>query len=346
MLTGPPDYAAALTGTIVVDRSPRGKLVVSGADRRSYLHAMLTNDILALTAGRGCYAAYLTPQGRMIADMHVLDLGDVILLDLDAGIRDVVLEKLDQFIFAEDVHLGDVTAPFGALALAGPASADVLGAVVGAAAASNPTGADLARFDEFWNVRVGIDGEALVIAGSRELASQGFNLYIDRARVADLEQRLEDRGAIRASDATAEILRIERGRPLFPFDLDADTIPLEAGIEQRAISFTKGCYPGQEVITRVLHRGHGRVARKLVGLVVEGGGTVGRGDPIHAGDREIGRVTSAAFSPRLERALALGYVHRDFLAPATPVQIIHHGQPLPAVVSSLPFVSDLLPTLS
>jgi folate-binding protein YgfZ len=117
-------------------------------------------------------------------------------------------------------------------------------------------------------------------------------------------------------------MRIDAGRPLFLVDMGEDTIPLEAGIEDRAISLTKGCYVGQEIIIRVLHRGHGRVARKLVKLsLAEGAGVPSRGDAIASGGKAMGAVTSAAMSPRTGRPVALGYVHRDFAAPGAPVEV-------------------------
>ena len=122
--------------------------------------------------------------------------------------------------------------------------------------------------------------------------------------------------------------------PLFHRDMDEDTIPLEAGIEPRAISFTKGCYVGQEVIIRVMHRGHGRVARKLVGLAIDADRVPASEALIHAGDREIGRVTSATWSPALNRPIALGYVHRDFVEPGTRVAVADSA----AAVVVLPLV--------
>ena len=119
--------------------------------------------------------------------------------------------------------------------------------------------------------------------------------------------------------------------------MDEETIPLEAGIEPRAISLTKGCYVGQEVIIRVLHRGHGRVARKLVGLLLDGSDAPAAGAVIRAADREIGAVTSGTFSPSLQQPIALGYVHRDFVAPATAVTV----GGVPAVVTALPFVAPV-----
>ena len=147
-------------------------------------------------------------------------------------------------------------------------------------------------------------------------------------------RRLEEHGVPSLDEATAESLRIEAGVPRFGRDMDQETIPLEAGIESRAISFSKGCYVGQEVIIRVLHRGHGRVARKLVGLLCDNGPVPASGAPVTVEGR-IGHVTSSAWSGALDRPVALAYLHRDFLAPGTPVSI--DGQP--AVVHALPFVA-------
>jgi folate-binding protein YgfZ len=137
------------------------------------------------------------------------------------------------------------------------------------------------------------------------------------------------------SEETAEVLRIESGRPRFGVDMDTDTIPLEAGIEDRAISMTKGCYVGQEVIVRVLHRGHGRVAKRLVWLDVRDAEIPAPGDLIVAKEQEIGRITSAAFSPRAGAPLALAYVQRDFLADGTPVSVKSGGRVLQAKVRQL-----------
>ena len=133
--------------------------------------------------------------------------------------------------------------------------------------------------------------------------------------------------------------RVEAGHPVFGIDMDEDTIPLEAGIEDRAISLTKGCYVGQEIIIRVLHRGHGRVAKHLSGLTFEPHATVpARGDVVRSGERQIGVVTSATYSAALGRPIAIGYVHRDFAEPSTSVVVVSGGKEQPAGVTSLPFV--------
>ena len=145
----------------------------------------------------------------------------------------------------------------------------------------------------------------------------------------DLIAALIQAGAQEVSHEAIEAVRIEAGYPVFGVDMTDDTIPLEAGIEQRSISFTKGCFVGQEVVVRVLHRGGGRVAKKLVGLKLSGETAIG--SKIFSGDRDIGVLTSVATSPRFG-SVALGYVHRDFTAPGTAVTIADRG----AVVTALP----------
>src|SRR5438094_7509061 len=142
-------YAAARNGAAAVARARYGRILVSGADRASYLQGLLTNDVVALKAGEGCYAAYLTPQGRMIADVNVYELGDVILVTVDREVKDAVLAKLDQFIFTEDVQLGDVTESFGQVAVVGPEAAAVVSSVLGGVTADA-----LAGLREYGNVRV------------------------------------------------------------------------------------------------------------------------------------------------------------------------------------------------
>jgi folate-binding protein YgfZ len=145
---------------------------------------------------------------------------------------------------------------------------------------------------------------------------------------------LAQAGAAEIDRDVADVLRVEAGIPRFHRDMDEETIPLEAGLESRAISLTKGCYVGQEVIIRVLHRGHGRVARKLVGLALEGDNVPQADAEVQADGRTIGRVTSAVMSLAIKKPIALAYVQRDFTTAGTPVSVDGAG----AVVTSLPFV--------
>lgn len=323
-------YDAARTRAALVDRSDRARLIISGADRRTYLHGLLTNDVAVLAAGQGCYAAYLTPQGRMIADLFVYELGDVILLAMIGAVKEIVLAKLDQFIFSEDVQLGDVTGTFSQLAVIGPNAPTVAAAALGSVSADV-----LSKLPPHGNLRASFGGQPAIVTRVTDTGEPGFDLFVERTALGDLTSALQSAGVETVDAETAEAIRIEAGVPLFHRDMDEETIPLEAGIESRAISMTKGCYVGQEVIIRVLHRGHGRVARKLVGLTLAGASVPPSGTAVRAGDREIGHVTSSTLSPALGRPIALAYVHRDFVEPATELVV----DTARAVVTALPFVS-------
>jgi len=323
-------YQAARQRAASIDRSHRGRLLVRGKDRASYLQGLLTNDIVALTEGTGCYAAYLTAQGRMISDLWIYELGDVIMIDLPGiATKDTVLAKLDQFIFSEDVQLGDVTDAFAQIAVVGPESARIVSTLLGERIDR------LAALPEHGCLRGSIDGGPAIVTRVTDTGEPGFDVYVERERVGAFKAALAAADVVDADAATADVLRVEAGVPAFHHDMDEETIPLEAGIEPRAISLTKGCYVGQEVIIRVLHRGHGRVARKLVGLTIDGANVPARGSIVTGAEKEIGEITSSVRSIALDRPIALAYLHRDFLEPGTTVSVNGTN----AVVTPLPFVA-------
>ncbi|HEY2432623.1 MAG TPA: glycine cleavage T C-terminal barrel domain-containing protein [Vicinamibacterales bacterium] len=318
-------YAALRHGAALVGRTT-GRLLVRGADRRAYLQGLLTNDIAALAPGTGCYAAMLNAQGRMITDMRVLELGEAVLLDVPAGLTRTVGDHLARFVFAEDVQVEDATAPRAELGLYGPRALDVLQS---APMEGTPPST------LFASTPVTIAGRPAVVVRSDEIGVDGFDVFVPAEDAGLVRSALAAAGAPIASEQDVDTVRVESGRPLFGVDMDGDTIPLEAGLEDRALSRTKGCYVGQEVIIRVLDRGHGRVARRLVGLTLDLAAPVpGHGATIRSADREIGRVTSGVWSPALSRPIALAYVQRDFVEPGTAVSV---GEATASVIS-LPFV--------
>jgi folate-binding protein YgfZ len=322
-------YEAAHRRAAWIDRSDRGRIIVTGADRASFLQGLLTNDVAALKTGQGCYAAYLTPQGRMITDLHVYETGEGILATMAGDVKETLLARLDQSIFSEDVELRDVTTTYAQVAIVGPDAAAVTSAVLAEA------GQDaLAALPPHGNVRAAYEGMPVIVTRTSDAGVSGFDVFVDAAKSTQLTAAIGGTGAAPLDNATADAIRIEGGVPLFHRDMDEQTIPLEAGLESSAISFTKGCYVGQEVVIRVLHRGHGRVAKKLAGVAFEGNAAPAAGAIVRAGDREIGHVTSAAYSPALDRPIALAYLHRDFLAPGTRVSVDGAS----AEVRALPFV--------
>jgi len=284
----------------------RLQIAVAGNDRAAYLQGLLTNDIPTLKPGTGCYSAWLSPQGRMLTDMHVLESGDMILLDVPAETAAEVLRRLEQFIFSEDVRVSSLADVMAGVWVHGPGASALLERVM-----TDAQG--IAAWTEYHHARFTFGAHPVSIARISQLGVPGFCVYIERAASPALRAALERAGAASVPQEAIDAARIEAGYPVFGVDMTDDTIPLEAGIEQRAISFTKGCYVGQEVIIRVLHRGHGRVARRLVSLRVDGA-VPARGARVYSGDREIGSVTSAAESPRAG-TIALAYLHRDFTSP-------------------------------
>ena len=269
-------YQAVHADGGVVRRTDRRVLAISGADRATWLQGLVTNDVQNLSEGESRYAAWLTPQGRMITDMNVVAAGDRLLLDVPATLASDLRERLDGLIFAEDVQVVDES---GHLLV--------------------------------WTV---ITGEFTDIVGATLPAEY------KRLTEVDLD--------------TFEVIRIERGVPKFVEDMNEDTIPLEAGIEDRAISFTKGCYVGQEIIVRVRQRGGGRVAKRLVRWHADDSASI---VPLHdavisASGKSIGRVTSAAFSPAKGKVVGLGYVHRDFVTSGTEITVVWNDAPIKAVV--------------
>jgi folate-binding protein YgfZ len=294
---------------LYIRREDRGHLRLTGTDRLSYLHGLLSNDVATLTAGSSRYAALLTAQGRMITDMFVHEVGDAAIIELDRTLAPSIREHLERFVITEDVTVEDATASVVQFGVYGPhAEALVDGLAADAVAASWP---------------------------SADSGLQGTEVLVAASAVAEVERTLADHGATRIDPRVLEIARIEAGIPKFLVDMDTTTIPLEAGIEDRAISMTKGCYVGQEVIVRVLHRGGGRVAKKLVGLRTAS--PVSRDDRLWSGEREIGRITSAVESPRFG-PIALGYVQRDFVEPGTELTVQRNGTNVTAVVAPVPFV--------
>jgi folate-binding protein YgfZ len=306
-------YQALRQEAAIVRRTDLGVLSVTGADRLQWLQGLLTNDVLALPIGGHCEAAYLTPQGRMVTDVRVVNLPTEALLEVPASLSASLATRLDALIFSEDVQVADASQRLLLVDVHGPRSGTVVGSLTSAPGLVH---AQIA--DSVYGV-------------------PGVTLFVPAASVESVESRLNEAGARTSSLDTLNVLRVESGRPQFLVDMDEHTIPLEAGLEARAISFTKGCYVGQEVIVRVTHRGGGRVARKLVGVELEVGATAERDARMLAGGREIGRLTSVVSSPAVGRDIALGYVHRDYVDPGTRVQIVTPRGEVGAVVSSLPF---------
>jgi len=298
------EYELLSSGAGLVDRSDRGKLLLTGSEAAEYLQGQVTNDVEALQPGEGCYAALLSHKGKLVADMRVLRGPDWVWLDTEPGALPAILRNAKTYGIGRDFKPEEVTGSRAILSLIGPAARDALDAA--------PPDAEHA-----W-----IEGE--------------HGLYVSTDLGVDVICPDEDEDAVRTalgveevSSETAECLRVETGRPRFGVDMDTDTIPQEAGINERAVSFTKGCYVGQETVARLHYKG--KPNRHLRGLTLAE--PAERGAVLRLGEREVGRVGSATVSPSLG-PVALAIVRRE----AEPGATVLVGEPgSPAQVVELPF---------
>ena len=288
-----PTYYAAREAVAYRHRHECGILRVTGADRVTWLNGLLTNDI---TSGPG-YSAWLTPQGRMISDMFVVPRPDDLLLEVPAPLAAALAARLDGMIFAEDVRVADASAEVFALEMCGPDWQRALEAVVHSL--SSP--------------------DAMTLRPAA-VPVTGAVAYLSRVAFVGAAEALAHAGIVALDDPTAEVLRVEAGVPQFLVDMGEDTIPLEAGLDH-AISHTKGCYVGQEIIVRIRDRAHGRVARHLVGLIFEGDGVPPVHQPVLQDGRQVGRLTSAVRSVVLDSPIGLAMLHRDAASAGTRVTL-------------------------
>jgi folate-binding protein YgfZ len=297
-------YRTIVSGAGFRNRADRGRLRFTGTDRVTFLQALVTNDLIALKSHQGAYAAYLTPQGRMVTDLHLFLRPDSIVADVPAALAAGLAAKFDALVFAEDVQVLDASADLAQISILG-GRASVL--------VAEATGADAAAIAELavWSQ---VDVHHGFVVRTDEADVESYDIVLDATHEAALVSALESAGAVRMSNDVAEAIRVQKGRPAFGTDMSTDTIPLEAGLLERAISTSKGCYVGQEIVIRVLHRGGGRVAKRLVKLALAGAGGadgVAPGSALSADGKAVGAITSVAPAPDGEGMVALGYVHRD-----------------------------------
>ena len=282
-------YRAMKEGAGVLDRSTRGKLVVRGADAAEYLQGQLTNDIEALEPGSGCYAALLDRKGHLQADMRVLRLPEAGLwIDTEPEALPAVERHLRMYSIGRELEVQNASGEWALISLIGPAALE--------AAGSGPLSPEhsLRSYER--------DGLEIVAVAS----DLGVDLIAPATEADALRESLLAGDAVEVTEEAAEILRVESGRPRFGREMSNATIPQEAGIDERAVSFTKGCYIGQETVARLHYRG--KPNRHLRGLRLDA--PVSDGDEIRLGDREVGRVGTAVLSPALG-PIALAIVRRE-----------------------------------
>ena len=328
--TSPRDeYAVVYEKAGLIDLSFRTQVKFTGEDRIDFLQGMLSNDVKALRPGDGCPATLLTEPGRIVADLRVYAEESAILLDLDARIKEKTVEALDRFIIADDVEIADLSAHQVTLAVQGPTAAEVL----------TTAGLSSLPEQELQHRDATIADVQVRVIRSDQTGKSGYEFQVASDRAAVVWQALTQLdGLLPVGHAALNMLRVEAGIPWYGLDMDEDRIVLEVGLD-RAISFHKGCYLGQEVVERASARGH--MNRLLIGFLLQDEGPDGlptRGDRLLKDDKEVGWLTSVTTSPTLGRPIALGYVRREHGEPGTRLRIDRPDTDMIVEVTKLPFL--------
>jgi len=321
------DYEAVRNGGAgLIDLSAaRGRIRVSGSEATMFLNGLVTNDMKSLAANRWMPAVFPTVQGRLIGAVRVIRGSDSsFLIDTETASHDAVVKTVSRFTMAGDFKVTDVSAETALLTVQGQLAGDVIEKVFETSASELPANG---VSEVQWQ------GHQVTIVNATHTGEKGFDIVIDSSAKAEILKALETAGAQQVSDDTFEILRVEAGIARFGPDMDDTSVVPETNLDD-AISFTKGCYVGQEIIVRIKHRGH--PAKKLTGLRFETDKQVESGAVVKSTEnQEIGRVTSAVISPRFG-SIGLGYVRYEQLAEGTRVVI---GDGIDATVTALPFVN-------
>ena len=327
------EYLSAKGTVAVMDRSHLGRLRLTGAKRLDLLHRLTTNDVRSLTPGQGARTALLTDKGRIVEDLRLHALEDSVLLVTSPGNQARVREILEKLRFRDDVTVEDVTTSTAMISLLGPQSGHLLEAV------SSASG--LAELTPQHSVEIGLGGARVVAARCVDVGGRGFNLIVPSGAAPAVWSALfakgDPYGASPCGEEAYEMLRIELGLPRFGRELTEDHNPLEARLDD-AISWTKGCYVGQEVVARLDSR-H-KVSKLLVGVWLEPGPVPEAGSPIESPSAPgvaAGVLTSVAPSLDFRRVIGLGYVRMELAAAGTQLVAVSDGDRIGAEVSDLPF---------
>jgi len=323
-------YEAARAAVGLVDMSLRGVIELTGSDRLRWLNGQITNEVKDLKPGEGTLAAVLNVKGHILADLAVYGLPDSVWIDVNRDRAQVVRDTFDRYIVADDVVAENASDQYGHLMVVGPGAQRFMAEAAGDAVGNLPA----------WHHAEVLMGSlrARIIA-TRWLGIPGYDVVVPADAAGKAREMLVNLGLARGlrpvGMAALDLLRVEAGWPWYGVDFDDSHLLMEA-LTPNHVSFTKGCYLGQEVVIRVEHQGH--LNKKLAGLLVSGAIVPSAKADILSGERKVGTVTSAVFSPAQKRVVALGYVRRECWDPGTTLRIVSGEQSLDAEVTEVPFV--------
>jgi folate-binding protein YgfZ len=329
------EHLAVRKGVGISDLSSRGKIRITGEDRVTWLQSIISNDILPLHPGQGLYSTFMNHKGKILAYFRVLMLEDSIFVEDVGEVNDTTYQQFRKFLlFGTKAKMENCLDRWGILLIAGPNASQLIEKTFG-----------IETFEvkplEFKSIE--IQGHQILMARTEETGELDIELYVPVEGLVSVWEQLliegKHLGLQPVGRLALDSLRIEAGIPKLGPDLNEVIVPPEANLEGKAFSLTKGCYPGQEVVARM--DTYGAIKRRLVGLVLEKEPSPlpEHGAKIYSGDREVGWISSSAFSPVLNKSLALGFPLRDFSKPDTELTIEFQGQQHRATVHSLPFYS-------
>ena len=323
------EYAALRRAAILVDRSHRARMSFEGEKRVDTLTGLVTNDVAALSPGTGQYAAALTPRGKIIADIRIFARDHELLVDVPVRAAAGWMAMIKKYVNPRATRYADRTEVLADIGVFGVRARAIVAALTGASPDA------LAALAPFAHMVTECDGMPVLVARTPDVGVEGFDLFLPADTVGEIWRRAVELGAVPAGLEAWEIARIEAGRPEWGIDIDESTSPQEANLDElHAISYTKGCYTGQETVARVHFRGH--VNRHLRGLTYSDTTPVPRGALLFdENDTPVGDVRSSAASPRLG-GIAIAMVRRE-VAPATAVRVRWDGGESTASVLTLPF---------
>jgi folate-binding protein YgfZ len=317
----------------VLDLSFRSRVCLTGADRVRFLHGQVTNDIRSLPVGRGCYAALVTAKGRMESDLNVYCLADELLLDFEPGLAGKISERLEKYLVADDVQVVDVASQYGLLSVQGPKAGDVLMKL--GLFAQLPV--DSFQFCTADDSTLG----EIYLANQGRAGSEGFDLFVPEASLGAVVDKLvaaaDLLGGCACGWTALEMARIEAGIPRFGLDMDETNLPQECGIESRAVSYSKGCYVGQEVLNRLHTLGHVNQELRGLGLDDHLKALPRKGDKLFHAGKEVGSIRSSVASLLCRTNIALGYIRREVNQIGTPLTLHSREGESTARVVALPF---------
>lgn len=318
------EHQAVREAAGLFDFSFRAKFVLKGRDHARFLQRLVSNDVKKLEPGQGTYATFLNAQGHILVDMRIYRLEDRIIVDTDADLRDKGAQGLSRYIVGDKVEIE--TLDLFALAFQGPRSRGLL---------EKTLHVDLPPMQEFDHCASNYAGFSIHVVRASATGEEGYEVWVNASGLLAVWGaacgQAPTYNLLPCGSEALESLRIEAGIPRYGPELDEDTIPLEAGL-LNALSFTKGCYIGQEIVERARSRGH--VNWLLAGLVVEAPAPPAAGETLLSAGKEVGQVTSACISPTLGKTIALAYLRREVSAPGTKL-VFATGAP--AEVTPLPF---------